>query len=74
MVLPIVKKITGKTIAEIIVINVRASIAAKSDVAELKYAMRMFFKSFILQNCIVMLTGVATVPVAKRSGNAKLTK
>ena len=42
------KKIIGSTIAEIIVINVRVSMAAKTEVAELIQAIKMFFVSFIL--------------------------
>lgn len=45
------KKIIGSTIAEIIVINVRVSIAAKTEVIELIQAIKIFFVSFILVSC-----------------------
>ena len=50
MVLPIVKSITGSTIAEMIVTNSRVSTAVKIEVSELIQASRMFFVSFILLN------------------------
>ena len=47
MVFPTVKNMIGNRIAEIIVIQVRVSIAAKTDVSELTHASKMFFVSFI---------------------------
>lgn len=51
MVFPIVKKRIGSTIAEMIVISVRVSMAAKTEVTELIHASNMFFVSFILVSC-----------------------
>jgi hypothetical protein len=42
MVFPTVKKITGRTIAEIMVISVLDSIAAATEVAELIHASKIF--------------------------------
>jgi hypothetical protein len=42
IVFPTVKKITGRTIAEMIVMTVRDSIAAATDVAELIHARKIF--------------------------------